>query len=76
MYWEVNEHGYLVLSRLARDLLFVPATGAGVERLFHSARYICHYRRGSLSESSYPRLDDVHVLRKVQSGQPAAKQSG
>jgi hypothetical protein len=39
-----------VLSRLARDLLSVPATGAGVERLFNSARDICHYRRGSLHE--------------------------
>jgi hypothetical protein len=41
-----------VLSRLARDLLSVPATGAGVERLFNSARDICHYRRGSLHEAT------------------------
>lgn len=27
----------------------IPATGAGVERLFNSARDLCHYRRGSLS---------------------------
>lgn len=27
----------------------IPATGAGVERLFNSARDICHYRRGSLN---------------------------
>lgn len=26
----------------------IPETGAGVERLFYSARDICHYRRGSL----------------------------
>lgn len=41
-----------MLSRLARDLLSVPATGAGVERLFNSARDICHYRRGSLHEGT------------------------
>lgn len=41
-----------MLSRLARDLLSVPATGAGVERLFNSARDICHYRRGSLHETT------------------------
>ena len=41
-----------MLSRLARDLLSVPATGAGVERLFNSARDICHYRRGSLHEAT------------------------
>jgi hypothetical protein len=27
----------------------ISATGAGVERLFNSARDVCHYRRGSLS---------------------------
>lgn len=27
----------------------IPATGAGVERLFNSARDVCHYRRGSLN---------------------------
>jgi hypothetical protein len=30
----------------------VPATGAGVEWLFNSARDICHYRRGSLNEKT------------------------
>jgi hypothetical protein len=28
--------------------MLIPATGAGVERLFNSARDICHYRRGLL----------------------------
>ncbi|THC88389.1 hypothetical protein EYZ11_012166 [Aspergillus tanneri] len=51
-YWKEHEHEYPVLSRLARDLLSVPATGAGVERLFNSARDICHYRCGSLNEST------------------------
>jgi hypothetical protein len=41
-----------VLSRLPRDLLSVPATGTGVERLFNSARDICHYRQGSLHEAT------------------------
>lgn len=41
-----------MLSRLTRDLLSVPATGAGVERLFNSARDIYHYRRGSLHEAT------------------------
>jgi hypothetical protein len=30
----------------------VPATGAGVGRLFNSARDICHYRQGSLNEKT------------------------
>lgn len=37
---------------MARGLLSVPATGAEVERLFNSARYICHYRPGYLNEST------------------------
>ena len=36
------------MARLAREVLSIPASGAGVERLFNSARDICHYRRGSL----------------------------
>ncbi|OQE12100.1 hypothetical protein PENVUL_c001G06102 [Penicillium vulpinum] len=40
------------MPRLARDLLSVPATGAGVDILFSSAQDICHYRRGSLHEAT------------------------
>ncbi|OQE30681.1 hypothetical protein PENFLA_c002G11096 [Penicillium flavigenum] len=36
------------MARIARDVLSIPASGAGVERLFNSARDVCHYRRGSL----------------------------
>jgi len=41
---------------MARDVLSIPATGAGVERLFNSARDICHYRRGSLKSSTIQEL--------------------
>ncbi|CAG8425270.1 unnamed protein product [Penicillium salamii] len=34
------------IATLARDVLTIPATSAGVERLFNTARDICHYRRG------------------------------
>jgi uncharacterized Zn finger protein (UPF0148 family) len=33
-------------------VLSIPAIGAGVERLFNSARDVCHYRRGSLNPST------------------------
>ena len=36
---------------LARYILFIPAAGAGVERLFNSAQDICHYRRESPNAS-------------------------
>ena len=47
-FWKEHEQQFPVLASLARDILSIPATGAGVERLFNSARDICHYRRGSL----------------------------
>ncbi|KAJ5253812.1 uncharacterized protein N7525_007394 [Penicillium rubens] len=51
-FWRENERQYPVLASLARDILSIPATGAGVERLFNSARDICHYRRGSLNATT------------------------
>lgn len=49
MFWKDSQHRFPALASLARDVLSIPATGAGVERLFNSARDICHYRRGRLN---------------------------
>lgn len=38
--------GTPILAALTRDILSIPASGAGVERQFNCARDICHYRRG------------------------------
>jgi hypothetical protein len=51
-FWKENQHKYPALAATARDVLSIPATGAGVERLFNSARDICHYRRGSLNATT------------------------
>ena len=48
VYWKEHQIEYPVLASLARDVLTTPASGSGVERLFNSARDVCHYRRGSL----------------------------
>lgn len=48
VFWKDNQNELPILASLARDILTTPASGAGVERLFNSARDICHYRRGSL----------------------------
>jgi hypothetical protein len=37
-----------VLARIARDILLIPASRAGVEHLFNYARDICYYRCGQL----------------------------
>lgn len=41
---------------MARDILSIPASGAGVERLFNCARDICHYRRGHLKPETIREL--------------------
>ena len=52
MFWKENQLKYPALAAAARDVLSIPATGAGVERLFNSARDVCHYRRGSLNATT------------------------
>ena len=47
-----NQHRYPALASLARDVLSIPTTGMGVERLFNSARDICHYCCGSLNATT------------------------
>ncbi|KAJ6038847.1 hypothetical protein N7460_007564 [Penicillium canescens] len=51
-FWKENQATFPILAKLARDILSIPATGAGVERLFNTARDICHYRRGSLNATT------------------------
>ncbi|KAJ5742366.1 uncharacterized protein N7511_001761 [Penicillium nucicola] len=50
-YWKDRQHEWPVLSRLARDLLSIPATGAGTERLFTVIEYV-HARGGYLDDSA------------------------
>lgn len=56
VFWKDHEDEFPALASLARDVLSIPATGAGVERLFNSARDVCHYRRGSLNASTIQEL--------------------
>ncbi|KAJ5863538.1 uncharacterized protein N7529_005454 [Penicillium soppii] len=51
-FWKDHELEFPILARIARDILSIPASGAGVERLFNCARDICHYRRGQLKPST------------------------
>jgi hypothetical protein len=56
VFWKDHEHEFPALANLARDILSIPATGAGIEKLFNSARDICHYCRGSLNASTIQEL--------------------
>ncbi|KAJ5316476.1 hypothetical protein N7476_006783 [Penicillium atrosanguineum] len=55
-FWKENQHRFPAIAALAQDVLSVPATGAGVERLFNTARDICHYRRGRLNSTTIQEL--------------------
>lgn len=52
LFWKEHEKSFPTLARMARDILSIPASGAGVERLFNCARDICYYRRGQLKPST------------------------
>jgi hypothetical protein len=52
VFWKDHQHEFPTLARVARDVFSIPATGAGVERLFNSARDVCHYRRGRLNSTT------------------------
>jgi hypothetical protein len=55
-FWKDNQHRYPALTELARDILAIPAAGAGVERLFITARDLCHYWRGRLNATTIQEL--------------------
>ncbi|KAF5854879.1 hypothetical protein ETB97_010941 [Aspergillus alliaceus] len=55
-FWRDNQTRFPSIASLARDILSVPATGAGVERLFNTARDICHYRRGRIKSETIQEL--------------------
>ncbi|CRL31174.1 HAT dimerisation [Penicillium camemberti] len=51
-----NHSRFPTIASLARDILTIPATNAGVERLFNTARDICHYRRGRMKAETIKEL--------------------
>ncbi|KAJ5902926.1 hypothetical protein N7495_003454 [Penicillium taxi] len=59
-FWKDNARQFPTLAQIARDYFAVPASGAGVERLFNTARDICHYRRGRLQAET---IKDLMILR-------------
>ena len=51
---------------MARDVLAVPATGVGVERLFNMVRDICHYCRSHLKPESIRGSMMVKMFDKIE----------
>jgi len=65
-YWKSKQHTFPGLAAMARDVLAVPATGVGVERLFNMARDICHYRRSHLKPESIRGSMMVKMFDKIE----------
>jgi hypothetical protein len=55
-FWKDNKHLFPAIASIAQDILSIPASGAGVERLCNTARDICHYRRGGLNSTTIQEL--------------------
>ncbi|OAF63412.1 hypothetical protein VC83_00304 [Pseudogymnoascus destructans] len=50
--WKTLELSYPSVAKMARDILAVPATGTGVERIFNIARDIHEYHRAQMSTAT------------------------
>ena len=59
---------------LACDILSIPATGAGVERLFNTARDVCHYRRGRLRSETVEEIMSYLCTTRFDLNNAEAKQ--
>ena len=64
---------------IACDILTIPVTIVGVERLFNRARDLCHYRRGHLNAESirasmivkeFDRIELINELESVKEADP------
>lgn len=65
-YWKDRQYAYPGLAAMARDILAIPAASVGIERVFNSARDICHYRRGQLRPESIQALILMKVHDRIQ----------
>lgn len=50
--WKSIEPKYPTVAKMAKDILSIPASGVGVERLFNTARDVCTYRRNRLNSTT------------------------
>ena len=55
-YWKTHSHRFPTLSKLAKQLLAMPATSGGVERLFSTAGAIARSRRARLTTNTTEKI--------------------
>lgn len=54
--WKKIEPKYPTIANMAKDILSIPASGVGVERLFNTARDVCFYR------GNHPNLSTIEMI--------------
>ncbi len=68
-YWQAHEGQLPGLAQMAIDVLAVPISGVGVERVFSLARLVCSYIRNRLCPSTISKLMFVkHAERQQREG--------
>jgi hypothetical protein len=54
--WKKIEPKYPIIANMAKDILSIPASGVGIERLFNTARDVCFYR------GNHPNLSTIEMI--------------
>ncbi|KAN0066683.1 Ankyrin repeat-containing domain protein [Elaphomyces granulatus] len=63
--WKVLEAEYPTIAQMARDVLAIPATGAGVERLFNIGRDSCYYCRNRLDGKTIEMIMLIKYFERI-----------
>jgi hypothetical protein len=63
--WKKIEPKYPTVARMAKDILSIPASGVGVERLFNTARDVCFYRRNRLNPTTIEMIMQLKWYEKL-----------
>ena len=63
--WKKIELKYPTVARVAKDILSIPASGVGVERLFNTARDVCFYRRNRLNPTTIEMIMQLKWYEKL-----------
>src|SRR6266850_1120382 len=63
--WKTVEHLYPSVALMTKDILSIPASGVGVERIFNTARDVCHYRRNRLNPDTIEMIMLVKWYEKL-----------
>ena len=63
--WKQIHLKYPTVAKMAKDILSIPASGVGVERLFNTARDVCFYRRNRLNSTTIEMIMQLKWYEKL-----------